>query len=197
MKKFLLLTTGLFVFSCATKEEVDLIVTNANIYTVDADFSKASSMAIKDGKFVAVGETGEISKKYNAQENLDAQGRTIVPGLIDAHCHFYGLGQNQQVVDLVGTQSFDEVLERVVAFQKERQSNFIQGRGWDQNDWEVKEFPTKDIGIAIAIWNHIDTFRLHQSTDIIGFTGCLIRQHHPLNPLLEAKQTGTGGRLLT
>ncbi|WP_127139100.1 amidohydrolase [Flagellimonas oceanensis] len=144
MKKFLLLTTGLFVFSCATKEEVDLIVTNANIYTVDADFSKASSMAIKDGKFVAVGETGEISKKYNAQENLDAQGRTIVPGLIDAHCHFYGLGQNQQVVDLVGTQSFDEVLERVVAFQKERQSNFIQGRGWDQNDWEVKEFPTKD-----------------------------------------------------
>ena len=144
MKKFLLLTTGLFVFSCATKEEVDLIVTNANIYTVDADFSKASSMAIKDGKFVAVGETGEISKNYNAQENLDAQGRTIVPGLIDAHCHFYGLGQNQQVVDLVGTLSFDEVLERVVAFQKERQSNFIQGRGWDQNDWEVKEFPTKD-----------------------------------------------------
>lgn len=144
MKKFLVLTAGLFIFSCTTKEEVDLIVTNANIYTVDADFSKASSIAIKDGKFVAVGDTDEISKKYTAQEQLDAEGKTIVPGLIDAHCHFYGLGQNQQVVDLVGTQSFDEVLERVVAFQKERQSNFIQGRGWDQNDWEVKEFPTKD-----------------------------------------------------
>jgi predicted amidohydrolase YtcJ len=144
MKKFLVLTASLLIFSCATKEEVDLIVTNANIYTVDADFSKASSIAIKDGKFVAVGDTKEISEKYNAQEQLDAEGRTIVPGLIDAHCHFYGLGQNQQVVDLVGTQSFDEVVERVVAFQKERQSNFIQGRGWDQNDWEVKEFPTKD-----------------------------------------------------
>ncbi|MDF0716032.1 amidohydrolase [Muricauda sp. 334s03] len=144
MKKFLLIATVLLVFSCTTKEEVDLVVTNANIYTVDADFSKASSIAIKDGKFIAVGDSDEISKKYKAQEQLDAEGKTIVPGLIDAHCHFYGLGQNQQVVDLVGTQSFDEVVERVVAFQKERPSNFIQGRGWDQNDWEVKEFPTKD-----------------------------------------------------
>lgn len=144
MKKFLLIVTVLLVFSCNTKEEVDLIVTNANIYTVDDDFSKASSLAVKDGKFVAVGDSQEISKKYNAQEQLDAEGKTIVPGLIDAHCHFYGLGQNQQVVDLVGTKSFDEVLEKVVAFQKERPADFILGRGWDQNDWEVKEFPTKD-----------------------------------------------------
>jgi len=144
MKKFLLIATAILVFSCNTKEEVDLIVTNANIYTVDDDFSKASSVAVKEGKFVAVGDSEEISKKYNAQEQLDAEGKTIVPGLIDAHCHFYGLGQNQQVVDLVGTKSFDEVLEKVVAFQKDRPSDFILGRGWDQNDWEVKEFPTKD-----------------------------------------------------
>lgn len=144
MKKFFLIATALLVFSCNTKEEVDLIVTNANVYTVDANFSKVTSFAVKDGKFVAVGDSEEISKKYNAKEQLDAEGKTIVPGLIDAHCHFYGLGQNQQVVDLVGTQSFDEVVERVVAFQKERPSNFIRGRGLDQNDWEVKEFPTKD-----------------------------------------------------
>ena len=144
MKKFFLIATALLVFSCNTKEEVDLIVTNANVYTLDANFSKVTSFAVKDGKFVAVGDSEEISKKYNAKEQLDAEGKTIVPGLIDAHCHFYGLGQNQQVVDLVGTQSFNEVVERVVAFQKERPSNFIRGRGWDQNDWEVKEFPTKD-----------------------------------------------------
>lgn len=144
MKKLLLIATVVLVFSCTTKEEVDLIVTNANVYTVDANFSKANSFAVKDGKFVAVGDSEEITQKYDAAEQLDAEGKTIVPGLIDAHCHFYGLGQNQQVVDLVGTQSFDEVVERVVAFQKERPSNFIRGRGWDQNDWEVKEFPTKD-----------------------------------------------------
>lgn len=144
MKNFFFIVIALLVFSCNTKEEVGLIVTNANIYTVDNDFSKASSLAIKDGKFVAVGDSEEISKKYSAKEQLDAEGKTIVPGLIDAHCHFYGLGQNQQVVDLVGTESFEEVLERVDAFQKERPSEFILGRGWDQNDWEVKEFPTKD-----------------------------------------------------
>ena len=144
MKKLLLIATVVLVFSCTTKEEVDLIVTNANVYTVDANFSKANSFAVKDGKFVAVGDSEEITQKYDAAEQLDAEGKTIVPGLIDAHCHFYGLGQNQQVVDLVGTQSFDEVVERVVAFQKERPSNFIRGRGWDQNDWEVKDFPTKD-----------------------------------------------------
>lgn len=143
MKKFLLICSIVFFFSCNTKEEVDLIVYNANIYTVDKDFSKACCVAIKGGKFVAVAETADIFKKYTAKEELDAEGKTIVPGLIDAHCHFYGLGLNQQVVDLVGTSSFDEILEKVVAFQKERPSNFIMGRGWDQNDWEVKEFPTK------------------------------------------------------
>ncbi|MFC4219431.1 amidohydrolase [Flagellimonas marina] len=143
MKKFFLFCSVVLFLACNSKEEVDLIVYNANIYTVDKDFSKACCVAIKGGKFVAVAETADIFKKYTAKEELDAEGKTIVPGLIDAHCHFYGLGLNQQVVDLVGTSSFEEILEKVVAFQKERPSNFIMGRGWDQNDWEVKEFPTK------------------------------------------------------
>ncbi|WP_127024217.1 amidohydrolase [Flagellimonas beolgyonensis] len=144
MKKLLLVLIAPLFIACTPKEEVDLIVFNADIYTVDANFSKASAVAIKDGKFVAVGSSEEIAEKYNAAEQFDAQGKTMVPGLIDAHCHFYGLGLNQQVVDLVGTTSFDEIVDRVVAFQKERPSNFIRGRGWDQNDWEAKEFPTKD-----------------------------------------------------
>ncbi|MCL6265109.1 amidohydrolase [Flagellimonas myxillae] len=134
----------LFLIACNPKEEVDLIVHNANIYTVDGDFSTANEMAISEGKIVAVGNANSLLEKFNAKEQWDAQGKTIVPGLIDAHCHFYRLGLTQQVVDLVGTRSFEEVLERVVAFQKARASNFIQGRGWDQNDWEVKEFPTKE-----------------------------------------------------
>ncbi|RIV72206.1 amidohydrolase [Flagellimonas aequoris] len=144
MKKLILLFITPLFFACNPKEEVDLIVYNANIYTVDNDFSKACCVAIKDGKFVAVSENADIYKKYKAKEELDAEGKTIVPGLIDAHCHFYGLGLNQQVVDLVGTTSFDEILDKVVTFQKERPSDFIRGRGWDQNDWEEKEFPTKD-----------------------------------------------------
>jgi predicted amidohydrolase YtcJ len=68
----------------------------------------------------------------------------VYPGFIDAHCHFYGLGLQQQKVDVRGTKSYDEVLQKLVAFQKEKKVSYITGRGWDQNDWEVKEFPTKD-----------------------------------------------------
>src|SRR5690606_32190282 len=74
---------------------------------------------------------------------IDANGKTIVPGFIDAHCHFLGLGLNQQSVDLVGTKSFEEIVQRISEFQNEKNLDFIQGRGWDQKNWEVKEFPNK------------------------------------------------------
>ena len=70
------------------------------------------------------------------------QGKVILPGLIDAHCHFYGLGINQQVIDLVGTNSFDEILKKLV--ENSEGKSIVKGRGWDQNDWSNKEFPTKD-----------------------------------------------------
>jgi predicted amidohydrolase YtcJ len=144
MKNFYISILSLLVFSCApSKEQVDLIVLNANVYTVDSSFSKSEAFAIKDGKFVFVGTNGEVEKGYEAKRVIDAQGKTIVPGLIDAHCHFYRLGQNQQAVDLVGTNSFSEVIERVQVFQLKNKNEFIYGRGWDQNDWIVKEFPTK------------------------------------------------------
>ena len=131
--------------SCTQKQEVDLIVTNATVYTVNDAFAKAESFAIKDGAFVAVGTSQEITDTYTATATIDASGKTVLPGLIDAHCHFYGLGQNLQIVDLVGTTSYDEVLERVSAFAKTNPAtSFLRGRGWDQNDWEVKEFPTKE-----------------------------------------------------
>ncbi len=143
MKKLLFLVSILLTSCELFKEKVDLVVINANVYTVDNDFSKAQSFAVKDGKFMAVGSTDEIRSKYTSDQIADADGRTITPGLIDAHCHFFGLGLNQQTVNLVGTKSFDEVLKRVKEFQEINHKKFILGRGWDQNDWEVKEFPTK------------------------------------------------------
>ena len=125
------------------KEKVDLVVINANIYTVDDNFSKAEAFAVNKGKFIAVGTTEEIRKKYTSDQLFDADGRTISPGLIDAHCHFFGMGLDQQVADLTGTTSYEDVLQRVEQFQGQNPKKIILGRGWDQNDWEVKEFPTK------------------------------------------------------
>jgi len=145
MKKFILSLVILSsFFACQQQEKADLIVINANAYTVNTNFDKAKSFAVKDGKFMAVGTNDEIQKKYATLKTVDAKDQTIVPGFIDAHCHFFGLGLALQKVDLRGTKSYDEVLEKLAAFKKEKNADYITGRGWDQNDWEVKEFPTKE-----------------------------------------------------
>jgi len=140
---YLIISFILFI-SCQQQEKVDVIVTNATIYTVNNRFEKAESFAIKDGKFVGVGTNDAIKLHFTAPKIIDAKNKTIVPGLIDAHCHFYGLGLLQQQVDVSGTKSYDEVLQKIVTFQKEKNVDYITGRGWDQNDWEVKEYPTKE-----------------------------------------------------
>jgi len=145
MKKFIL-SFGIITafFSCQQQEKADIIVINANAYTVNNNFDKAESFAVKDGKFIAVGTNDEIQSKYAGLKTIDAENQTVVPGLIDAHCHFFGLGLSLQKVDLRGTKSYDEILEKLVAFKKEKNADYITGRGWDQNDWEVKVFPTKE-----------------------------------------------------
>jgi len=145
MKKLIsLLLVFLSLTACTQQQKADLIVINANVYTVDDNFSDAEAFAVKDGKFIAIGTNDEIKQNFATLKTIDAEGKTILPGLIDAHCHFYGLGLQQQKVDLTGTKSYDEVLQRIVDFQKEKKVDYITGRGWDQNDWEVKEFPTKE-----------------------------------------------------
>jgi predicted amidohydrolase YtcJ len=144
MKKiYILLIFSLIIVSCK-KENVDLIIINSNTYIVNENFEKAEAFAIKDGKFIAVGTSEQVQDIYKSKNTIDAKEQTIVPGLIDAHCHFYRMGLQQQKVSLEGTKSYDEVLAKIVAFQKEKNVAFISGRGWDQNDWEIKEFPTKE-----------------------------------------------------
>ena len=145
MKKIILSLGIIALFtSCQQQEKADIIIINANAYTVNNNFDKAESFAIKDGKFIAVGTNAEIQSKYAPLETIDAKNQTVLPGLIDAHCHFYGLGLSLQKVNLRGTKSYDDVLEKLVAFKKEKDADYITGRGWDQNDWEIKEFPTKE-----------------------------------------------------
>lgn len=131
--------------ACNRKEKADLLVYNATIYTVDSAFSTAEAMVLKDGKILATGKTAELENKYEAKEKLDAGGDYIYPGFIDAHAHFVGYGLSLQTVDLTGTKSWEECLEKVKAFAAENKEGWITGRGWDQNDWEMKEFPNNEV----------------------------------------------------
>lgn len=139
----LLFTVTLFT-ACNADSEVDLIVYNAKIYTVDSSFSVAEAMAIKNGKIEAVGTSKDITEKYSAKDRLDAGGQVIYPGLIDAHSHFYRYGLGLQTADLIGTTSWEEILTKLQAFAQQNPDGWLIGRGWDQNDWAVKQYPTKE-----------------------------------------------------
>ena len=144
MKKILFLSTIILILSCSSEKiKIDLLVKNANIYTVNDSFEIVEAFVVNKGKIVAVGLLNDLETTYKPTSLFDAQGKTIIPGLIDAHAHLLNLGISMQQVDLVGSESYQEVLKRVITFQENNNSDYIIGRGWDQNDWEVKEFPTK------------------------------------------------------
>lgn len=146
MKNLIFVVCLIIIVACQKeKPQVDAIVINGNIYTVNESFDKAEAFAIKDGKFLEIASALELQEKYTADTIIDAKGQTILPGLIDAHCHFLTLGQLQQQVNLVGTTSFDDMIKRVLDFQNENNMPFIKGRGWDQNDWKNKEMPDKTL----------------------------------------------------
>tara|TARA_B100001093_G_scaffold270813_1_gene258895 strand:- start:764 stop:2395 length:1632 start_codon:yes stop_codon:yes gene_type:complete len=139
-KNYLLIIALLtFTLSCDNKK-VDLIVINSKIYTVNQDDFIAKSIAVKNGKIVDVSDEN-LTKFYKSKEIYNANGKTILPGLIDSHCHFYNLGLDQQVVNLRETKSFEEIIERLKNYDLNNNSNVIIGRGWDQNDWDKKKFP--------------------------------------------------------
>src|SRR6185437_9705088 len=143
--KLILLITLLFIFSpMKTKQKIDLLIYNATVYTVDKDFSKAEAIAVDKGKIIATGSTQDLQLQFDAKESLDAKGKTIFPGFIDAHAHFFYYGLGLQEADLTGTTSWKNVLEKLKSFSESHKEAWLTGNGWDQNDWAVKEFPTNE-----------------------------------------------------
>lgn len=139
----LLLLSGILTGCGSSKQHADYILKNATIYTADGSFSVLQSFAVRDGKFIAVGTNESIEAVYESDSLVDAGGKVILPGLIDAHCHFVGYALGLQECDLVGTKSFDEVIGRVKDYAKQNSFSWIVGRGWDQNDWADKSYPDR------------------------------------------------------
>jgi len=144
INKSLFLLVIIALIGCTPTEKIDLIVHNAKVYTVNDNFDITQAFAVQDGKIIAVGPENEIKNNYLAKIYIDAQKRPVYPGFIDAHCHFVGYAKSLKQVDLKGTTSFEDVLQRVQDYGKENPTGWITGRGWDQNDWEVKEYPSKE-----------------------------------------------------
>jgi predicted amidohydrolase YtcJ len=127
-------------------QPADLIVTNARIYTSDVTRPRVTALAVRGGRIVFVGNNaGAEALAGSRTERMDLAGKTVIPGMVDAHTHLLGLGQALRTVDLVGTRSYDEVVARVAARARTaRPGEWIRGRGWDQNDWADTRFPTHE-----------------------------------------------------
>ncbi|MFN9797807.1 MAG: amidohydrolase [Gemmatimonas sp.] len=124
----------------------DLIVTNGRIYTADPARPLVDAFAVRGGRVVFTGSAREAKALAGpATTVVDANGRTVIPGMVDGHAHFSGLAQKLRSVDLVGTRSLDEVIARVVErARRTPKGTWIVGRGWDQNAWGHTAFPTHE-----------------------------------------------------
>lgn len=158
MKKFAFLSLIAVLFSCQEKEPVDLIIRNGKIYTVNDAAPVAEVVVIKDGKILYVGDENGAGK-YEGDE-LDLQGKTMIPGFQEGHAHFMGVGFNLLNVDLMGAQSYAEVVEMVKSrAESTPEGEWIIGRGWHQDKWVdqpermYKNFPTHH-DLSEAVPNH-------------------------------------------
>jgi predicted amidohydrolase YtcJ len=133
-----------FIFSCKKKDyNADLLVKNAVVYTIDSNFTMADAFVVNAGKIVAVGSADTLEQNYYARNVIDAMGKPVYPGFIDAHAHFYNYGLSLQEVKLENTKSWQEAVDSVGSYARKNPEGWVIGRGWDQNKWKVKQFPDK------------------------------------------------------
>ncbi len=141
--RLLLLTALLMTAGC--RKDADLLVYNGTIYTVNDPFHVVSAMVILDGKVIATGRESDLRKEFNTRQEFDLKGSPAYPGFIDPHCHFFNYGLTLRQADLSGTTSMNEIAERLVQHAELNPDKWVLGRGWDQNDWQTKEFPDKEL----------------------------------------------------
>ena len=150
--------SALLIFSqlaISTPPRADLILTNARIYTVNDGHPIAGALAVRDGLVQFVGSEREaLAFRGPNTRIVDGGGHVVIPGMVDAHAHLLNLGFTLRQVSLVGTKSYDEVVARVVARAREVPAGqWIEGRGWDQNQWGDTRFPTHD-ALSRAVPGH-------------------------------------------
>ncbi|HMO91986.1 MAG TPA: amidohydrolase [Pirellulaceae bacterium] len=140
-RKFILWATLLSGFFCSrsafTQNFADLYFHNGSIVTVDDAVPHVEAVAVAEGKILAVGSHGELQHLIGESTRVvDLQGRLLIPGFIEGHGHFMGLGQSRMMLDLTSAESWEEIEEMVIeAAKTTERGKWIIGRGWHQSKW--------------------------------------------------------------
>ena len=125
-------------------DEVDLLLINGNVYTVNDKQPRAEAVAIRDKRIVFVGSNTD-AEKFQAKRVVDLAGKTVVPGLTESHCHIFGIGERELRLNLEGTNTREDFLAKVKerVLQTER-GKWVVGRGWIETFWKPPSFPTRE-----------------------------------------------------
>ena len=158
------LSVLLLAFSCAGdsgSQPDTFVLHNVNGYTLaageechpsGAELRRFGAIAIRDGRVLQTGSADELLEAFPGAERIDGQGRTLLPGLIDAHAHVMGLGDARLNVNVMGLRSLDETLDEVTRYAESYPGlAWIRGRGWNQVLWPENRFPTaQELDRAVA-----------------------------------------------
>ena len=172
--------------SALAQSPADLILRNGRIYTVDEAKPVASALVVRGDRVVFAGSDGEaMTYRGKSTRVLDLHGATVLPGFADAHIHVLGVGQALRRVDLVGAKTYEDVVSRVVARAREtKPGEWILGRGWDQNLFPSREFPTHDalsrvIPANPVVLGRIDGHALLANAKAMALAGVTSRTKDP------------------
>lgn len=129
---------ALVVFACETGEKADVIFTNGKIYTVNPEQPWVEAVAVKDERILVAGSVMDADKlKGPDTEVIDLQGAFAMPGFIEGHGHFLGLGESLMNLNFLKSRSWQEIIDAVAAeVQQKKPGEWITGRGWHQEKWE-------------------------------------------------------------
>ncbi len=177
-------------------QDADLVLANANIYTVNEKQPKAEAVAVKKDRIIFVG-SNEATKKFHAKCTIDLHEHTLVPGLTDSHCHIFGIGERETNLNLEGTNTFQDFLAKVKArVAQTPRGKWITGRGWIETFWKPAQFPTRQDVDAIATENPVFLTRADGHATIANSAALKIAKIDKNTPnpfggeILKDKKTG-------
>ena len=141
-----ILFSSVLMICCGKPGPADLVLRNGKIATVDENFSFKEAVAVRGNKIVFVGSNEGVEPFIFPNTTIiDLEGKLVLPGLIDAHAHIHGLGEELTYLNITGTKSYKEIIDKIAEKVKTAEpGEWIIGGRWDQNDWEDKSFPVHD-----------------------------------------------------
>lgn len=191
--RFIFLLFSFLLFSaCSNQTETGFIYHNVNGYTLmNSELHQFEALAVVDGKIVATGTDEEILNTYSDFEQFNGKGKTMLPGLIDAHAHVMGLGIQELDVNVVGIESLDETLQVIEEFAAEHPDReWITGRGWNQVLWQENEFPTASDLDEVVLGRPVFLTRID------GHAGWANSMAMELAGIDQTTEDPTGGRII-